>query len=96
MPFTSYGLLGAAVCRRCGKPFGRRWWAPNVLVGKLQRCPHCGAWSIVRRATPEELARAESFLRPHTVTDAAVEGPSTDAGLLDELERSRFIEWDGR
>ncbi len=57
-----YGLAGGAVCPRCAKPFSRHVLAPNLLVGKLERCPHCKKWSLVRRATPAELEAAEAFL----------------------------------
>jgi hypothetical protein len=33
-----------------------------MLVGRLERCPHCGKWSMVRRATPQELEAAENRL----------------------------------
>lgn len=57
-----YGLGGAAVCRRCGLPFGRSLLAPNLLTGKLARCPHCRAWQIARRASRAELEEAEARL----------------------------------
>lgn len=54
-----YGMAGGAVCSRCQLPFSRNMLAPNMLFGKLERCPHCGKWAIVRAATPQELAEAE-------------------------------------
>lgn len=59
----SYGMLGGTVCPKCGLPFSYSFLAPNMLVGKLQRCPHCGRWSLVRRARPQELAAAEARWR---------------------------------
>lgn len=58
-----YGLAGGAVCSRCLLPFSRNMLAPNMLFGKLERCPHCGKWAIVRAATPQELAAAEERYR---------------------------------
>lgn len=55
-----YGLAGGAVCRRCGLPFSRRVMAPNLIVGKLARCPHCGLWAIARRASEATLRVAEA------------------------------------
>jgi hypothetical protein len=55
----NYGLAGGAVCSRCMLPFSRHMLAPNMVFGKLERCPHCGKWAIVRAATPQELAAAE-------------------------------------
>jgi hypothetical protein len=55
-----YGHSGGAVCSRCGMPFSRHVFSPNLVIGKLERCPHCGKWGIVRRASAAELAQAES------------------------------------
>jgi uncharacterized membrane protein YeaQ/YmgE (transglycosylase-associated protein family) len=38
----NYGLLGAAICPKCCRPFPRHIWGVNMLVGKLDRCEHCG------------------------------------------------------
>jgi len=57
-----YGLAGGAVCPRCSLPYSRHVLAPNMLVGKLERCPHCGKWALVRRATTTELEAAEAGL----------------------------------
>ncbi len=56
----SYGIAGAAVCRKCGRAFSRPVWAPNMLVGKLLRCPHCGAWAILPAASAVEIEVAEA------------------------------------
>ncbi len=55
-----YGAAGGAVCSRCGLPFSRHVLSLNVFFGKLERCPHCGKWGLVRRATPSELTQAEA------------------------------------
>lgn len=57
--FKQYGLAGGAVCKRCQLPFSRNMFSPNMLFGKLERCPHCGKWAIVPAATPQALAEAE-------------------------------------
>jgi hypothetical protein len=57
--FKQYGIAGGAVCKRCQLPFSRSIFAPNMGFGKLERCPHCGKWAIVRSATPQELVEAE-------------------------------------
>lgn len=56
----SYGVLGGAICPKCGRPFGVHIWGFNLLIGKLDRCPHCGKWSMVRRAPYEVLKAAEA------------------------------------
>ncbi len=74
------GAAGAAICPRCGKAFARNFFSPNLVMGKLCRCPHCGKWSIVPRATPAELAAAEA-------ADRAAAEPAAPA--ITEAERLR-------
>jgi hypothetical protein len=58
-----YGAAGGAICRHCQLPFRRHILAPNLIVGKLERCPHCGRVAIVSRARREALAAAEERFR---------------------------------
>ncbi len=60
--FKDYGMAGGAVCKNCEKPFTRHAWAPNLVAGKLERCPHCGKWQIARRANADELEEAEKLI----------------------------------
>jgi hypothetical protein len=62
-PIGRYGRAGGAVCPGCGLPYRRHFLSFNLLVGKLERCPHCDKWAIVRRATADELAVAEVALK---------------------------------
>lgn len=55
----AYGAAGGCVCPRCALPYTRHIFSPNLIMGKLERCPHCGKWAIVRRATAIELEQAE-------------------------------------
>lgn len=59
----SYGAAGGAVCPRCGMPYSRSVLAPNLILGKLERCPHCGKWAIAARASRERLEAAEARYR---------------------------------
>ncbi len=54
-----YGPAGGAVCRRCEMPFSRHVFSPNLVFGKLERCPHCGRIAIVSRANGIDLEAAE-------------------------------------
>lgn len=84
-----YGAAGGALCPRCGLPYSRHVLSPNLLIGKLERCPHCGKWAIVRRATREALERAETRL----VDDEARGGldlESEEDKLHRMIEDSRF------
>lgn len=55
-----YGINGGAVCPRCGMPFSRHMLSPNLLVGKLERCPHCGKISVLAAASASALHEAET------------------------------------
>ncbi|MCJ7716291.1 MAG: hypothetical protein MUO54_07205, partial [Anaerolineales bacterium] len=53
-----YGPAGGAVCPRCELPFSRSLFSPNMVTGKLVRCPHCGKFSIQPRASQARLQEA--------------------------------------
>ena len=81
--FQQYGIAGGAVCKHCQLPFSRSVFSPNMVFGKLERCPHCGKWAIVRGATPEELAEAE---KRYTEGEGTVE--LDGAAQVEQLRRS--------
>lgn len=85
-PGRGYGLAGGAVCPRCGRPFARHWWAPNLGLHKFDRCPHCGAWSIVAAASAQELAAAEARWAAATAAEPA----TADDEWRRRLEESRY------
>lgn len=55
----NYGLAGGTICSKCNRPFSRHVFTPNMLMGKLERCPHCGKWAIVHPFPVEKLHEAE-------------------------------------
>jgi hypothetical protein len=55
-----YGPAGGAICPQCGRPFALSFLSLNLITRKLERCPHCGKWSLVTRAPREALAAAEA------------------------------------
>jgi len=77
-PSGEYGLLGGAICPNCRQPFGLHLWGLNMIAGKLDRCPHCGRWSVVRRAGKEELAAADG-----------AKGQEGKGFKLDEIDHTR-------
>lgn len=88
-----YGPAGGAVCKQCTMPFSRFVMSPNLLVGKLSRCPHCGKWQISARAWGETLSEAEDRLRADQtegVEDIAEQ--SEEDRLREQLDASRFDE----
>ena len=86
---AGYGILGGAVCPKCGYPFARHIWAPNMGMSKFDRCPHCGKWSLMRRASPDELADAEErfYGSPETESEPQL---SPEEKLRRQIEESRF------
>jgi len=86
----SYGLLGGTICPKCSKPFSRHIWGLNMGVGKFDRCPHCGKWSITTRATPAELRTAELSELDQAETKIGTHEISEEERLRKDLEDSRF------
>jgi hypothetical protein len=84
-----YGPAGGAVCPRCGLPFSRSLLAPNFLVGKLVRCPHCGQISIRPQASALELEQAE---KRYVSGENPASLGSESEDLHQALEDSRFEE----
>ncbi|MBN2390657.1 MAG: hypothetical protein JXR84_08040 [Anaerolineae bacterium] len=89
----SYGVLGGVVCPKCGRPFGMHWWAFNIsFVGKFDRCPHCGKWSFVRRASREELLAAEAAEYAARTASSSRSAPNAEEKLREQLDDSRFTD----
>lgn len=85
----AYGFAGGAICPRCRRPFSRHTLSPNLVVGKLERCPFCGKWSIVAAAPPALLRQAELA----EIDDSEVKVPeaaSAEDDLQKALEESRY------
>jgi hypothetical protein len=84
----NYGVAGGAVCPRCTFPYSRQVLAPNLLIGKLQRCPHCGKWAIVPRALQTELEAAETRWAREGIS--SVEAPTEEEKRQQLLDDSRY------
>ena len=84
-----YGMAGGAVCSRCELPFSRSMFAPNMVVGKLQKCPHCGKVAIVPRASGSALEAAEARYRNRDEGGANSNG-TPEKDLRQMLDDSRF------
>jgi hypothetical protein len=86
----NYGVFGGAICPKCGRPFPLHVWKMNLLVGALDRCPHCHRWSLVRHAHPAALRAAEEA----ELEQAAAQEPppifSEEERLRKLLDESRF------
>jgi hypothetical protein len=84
-----YGLAGGAVCPACGFPYARHLLSLNLLVGKIERCPHCRKWAVVGRATAAELAAAEARLAEEG-RRGGLEQESEAAHLRRLIDESRY------
>jgi hypothetical protein len=85
-----YGLLGGTICPKCGRPFPRHIWGLNLLVGRLDRCEHCGKWVMTVRATQEALRFAEEAEQQDEVTAFRASSLQKEQG--DWLEDTKYIE----
>ena len=85
-----YGAAGGAICRNCGRPFSRNFFSPNLLFGKLERCPYCGKWAILPAASPEALRAAEQRELEDARQSGLVPEESEEEKLRKEIEKSRY------
>jgi hypothetical protein len=84
-----YGPAGGTVCARCKLPFSRNLFSANLLVGKLERCPHCGKWGLVRRASSADLEAAETRYAA-TLSDGVIQQEDEQAHLRRMVDESRY------
>jgi hypothetical protein len=85
-----YSMSGGAICPRCTFPYSRNMLSPNLLIGKLERCPHCGKWALVPRASSETLQAAETRLAAES--HGTIETISEEEKLKQMIDDSRFEE----
>jgi hypothetical protein len=86
-----YGAAGGAICPRCGRPFSRHAFSMNMLVGKLERCPFCGKWSVLA-AQPLSVLRAAEAAELPGQGDEMTSKESEEERMRKELDDSRFME----
>lgn len=84
-----YGVAGGAICPRCKLPFPLHMLSMHLLTGKFERCPHCGKWSLVGRASAAALAEAEARLRDENSRGRLAE-PSTADTMQQMIDDSRY------
>jgi hypothetical protein len=83
------GSQGGAICPKCHKPFARHWWAPNLISGKYDRCPHCHKWSLVTRQPPELLQASLEAMQQADPPEPDAPG-SDDTSFNRRLDDSRY------
>ena len=74
------------------EPFARHIWGLNLVVGKYDRCPHCGKWSLVRSLPPDVLEAAVEARRQEAAAKSqAPSKPEEDeSNWRKRLDDSRF------
>jgi DNA-directed RNA polymerase subunit RPC12/RpoP len=85
-----YGVLGGAICPKCSRPFAVHVYGLKLIVARFDRCPYCGKWSFIRRASPEELKQAEAAELEWATPEQKVTAEKTETDLLKDLEDSRY------
>jgi len=85
-----YGAAGGAICPRCRLPYSRHYFSPNLLVGKLERCPHCGKWAIVRAAYGPQLQMAEDRYQVEQAQGGMQVEEEEEGRLRRMIDDSRF------
>jgi hypothetical protein len=87
----NYGAAGGAICPRCGRPYPRHFFAPNMVFGKLERCPFCGKWAIVAGQPLSRLRQAEQAELENAPSETIAQ-ESEEERLRKELDASRYRE----
>ncbi len=85
-----YGVGGGAICPKCGRPFPLRLWWINLGASKIDRCPYCGKWSMLRPRSLSELRQAEAAELSNVKTGEGIAGESKAEKLDKDLDDSRF------
>jgi hypothetical protein len=80
--------FGGGICPKCKRPFGFQLLGLNMIVGKLTPCPHCGKWSIVKRASMSDLHAAEQA--ELDTEKVQISKASEEEKLRKELDDSRY------
>ncbi len=90
---TVSGLLGGTICPNCGRPYALHIWGPRLMLNRLDRCPHCGKWKLVRRVPPQMLQEAAEAFETKGSSGAVIDPPLSDEeSLRRQLDDSRFTD----
>ncbi len=85
-----YGVGGGAICPKCGRPFPLRLWYINLGASKIDRCPFCGKWSLVRPSSLADLRAAEAAELAQAQPETIIAGESDAEKMKKELDDSRY------
>jgi hypothetical protein len=84
----AYGFRGGAICPKCHRPFAMHLYGLNLGLGRYDRCPYCGKWSMVRSQSLAKLREAEGV--ELTWTQAEASQISERDRLRKEIEDSKY------
>ncbi|MCB8942451.1 MAG: hypothetical protein H6658_01620 [Ardenticatenaceae bacterium] len=88
-----HGALGGTICPHCAQPYAFHLWSFNFVVRRIDRCPHCGKWRVVKRYPPSVLdASAEAMLAAQNEASSPATTLSPEEQLRHKLDDSRFDE----
>jgi DNA-directed RNA polymerase subunit RPC12/RpoP len=86
-----YGISGGTICPRCGRPFGMHLAGFNLSpIHKLDRCPYCGKWGLLRRRSQAELQAAEAAELRQAEQSGQFPILSEEEKFRRDLENSRY------
>jgi hypothetical protein len=87
----NYGIAGGTICPKCKRPFARHILAPNMFLGKLERCPHCGKWCVARLYSIDLLREAEKaeLINPIKRDDDS-DNSLGDDNFKNEIDNSKY------
>jgi hypothetical protein len=80
--------FGGGICPKCKRPFGFPLLGLKMIVGRLMLCPHCGKWSVVKRASMSDLHAAEQA--ELYAEKAQIPEASEKENLRKELDDSKY------
>jgi len=80
--------FGGGICPKCKRPFGFQLLGIHMFGRKLTPCPHCGKWSVVKRATMGELHAAE--LAELDTEKAQIHDAPDEEKIRKELDDSKY------
>lgn len=83
-----YGVSGGAVCPKCALPFPIHFLSLHAGFSHLERCPHCGKWAWVRKASKEDLAAAEARWSGEPAASSSAE--DKEARAHRQIDDSRY------
>lgn len=88
---TIHGPLGGTICPQCGRPFAFHLWSLNLVIARVDRCPHCGKWSLLKRFPDGALETAADALEETSPSDSSL-SPSEEDTFRRHLDDSRFTD----